>query len=182
MGGFTFDGVHSSTYGIKAKAIPSLAPSTRDREESVPGRDGVWYFGSEFDKRPLEIECTVKGTSRTDFLAKCEQIAAWLNPKKGERKLILDEKPDKYCMARYSGSIPLEQLVVAGKFTVPFMSSDPYFYSNLAEAVSWSATANNQTQNIQMEARNPEEYPIIRIVNSGTAPVSNITITRVNTP
>lgn len=175
--GFTFDGIHCSYYGMKSKTITLLLPETRDREEEVSGKDGVWYFGSDYKKRPVEEECILKGSSRADFLQKCSQVAAWLDIKKGERVLVLDETPDKYCMARYSGRVPLDQLVMAGKFTLPFVLSDPYFYP-INEAVQTATiTANNQTVTVVKDVNSVEEYPKIKITNNGST-VTNITLTR----
>lgn len=178
--GFTFGGVHCSTFGMKSKTKTLLLPGTRDREEEVPGKDGVWYFGSDYEKRPVEEECILRGTSRADFLQKCLQVGAWLDIKKGERILVLDEMPDKYCMARYSGAVPLDQLVRAGKFTLPFVLSDPYFYPLNDDVQTETITVNNQTISVIKSDNSVEEYPKIRIVNNGTEPISNITIGRTN--
>lgn len=175
--GFTFGGIHCSTFGIKSKTKTSMLPETNDREASVPGKDGVWYFGTDYGKRPVEQECILKGTNRADFLTKVHSISAWLDPKKGEKKLILDEEPDKYCMARVSGSIPLEQLVMAGKFTLPFVLSDPYFYLINEVAQTATITVNNQTVTVVKDVNSVEEYPKIKITNNGSA-VANITLTR----
>jgi predicted phage tail component-like protein len=179
MGGFTFDGIHSSVYGIKAKIIRNLAPSTRDKEDDVPGRDGTWYFGTDLGKGQLEVECVAKGTSRAEFLSKVRQIAAWINPKKGERKLISDDEPDKWCMARYSGSIPLDQLVKAGKFTLPFAYSDPYDYLDGEQPFTATVTQSIQVIKIEKESLSVDEYPKITITNNGQTAVTNPTISRV---
>ncbi|WPD20174.1 distal tail protein Dit [Thermaerobacter composti] len=127
--GFTFDGVHSSTFDVYLLRSPfPLLPETADRHQEVPGRHGVWDYGFRFEGRKIELECFVIASSEADLRAKVRAIAAWLDPSKGERELVLDTESDKTYMARVSGSIDVDMVARHGRFTIPFFASDPFAY------------------------------------------------------
>ncbi|ATW24180.1 distal tail protein Dit [Candidatus Formimonas warabiya] len=125
--GFTFNGIHSSTFGLSvlSKEDPVLPP-IKDYKEEIPGMDGAWDFGCDYGPRPLAYVIAFKKDSRPDIRSAIRQIAAWLNPKAGSKPLIDDEEPDKYYMARVTGNIPLEHLMnTYREVTVNFIAYDP---------------------------------------------------------
>lgn len=127
--GFTFDGIHCSTFGVgmKSKKRPFL-PATVDRLETIPSRPGAYDFGAELGPRYFELECGVLESSIPALRDKLRLIAQWLNPLKGAKPLVFDDEPDKTYYARYSGQIGLDQLARSARFTIPFICADPFAY------------------------------------------------------
>lgn len=128
--GFTFDGQHSSAYGIYLlRSSISGMPQTADQYKEIPGRHGVFDFGFRFEGRKIELECFVLAQNEADLRKKVREIAAWLDPNKGERPLVLDTEPDKFYNVRVSGSLDVEIVAGQGRMTIPFLASEPFAYS-----------------------------------------------------
>jgi len=127
-GGFTYRGIHCSTYGLKVTKIEDpLMPPTREKTEEIAGRDGEWDFGADFGPRPVTYTVDIMEQTRADLKANIRNIAAWLNPKDGAGSLINDDEPDKHYLARFAGKIPLDQLINAfNEFSITFIAyEDP---------------------------------------------------------
>jgi predicted phage tail component-like protein len=127
--GFSFDGRHSSEFQIYLLRSPfELLPGTRDQYLAVPGRHGDWDFGFDFESRSIELECFVRTGSESELRRRSREIAEWLNPAKGARKLILDTEPDKHYLVRFAGKIKAEVIARSGQFTLPFRAADSVAY------------------------------------------------------
>ncbi len=128
--GFTFDGVHSRTFGIYLlRSDFSGMPATVDQYKDIPGRHGAHDFGFRFDTRKIPLECFVLAQSESHLRSKLREIATWLDPSKGERQLVLDTEPDRYYLARVAGSFDVEIVAGQGRITIPFVASKPFAYS-----------------------------------------------------
>ena len=58
--GFTYNGVHSSDLGIcrvsdGSRFTESLLPNSQDKTVQVPGGDGMYFFGSHFTNKVINI-------------------------------------------------------------------------------------------------------------------------------
>lgn len=130
MNGFTLNGVHSSTYKtIILSKNRTVLPKVNDAYLQIPGRDGSYLFNRELEDRYIEIGCGVVRSLAVDLRSAIRSIAAWLySPQKV--KLIFDDEPDKYYMAKYYGAIGLDQRQTfsSGEFIVIFRC-EPYAYS-----------------------------------------------------
>jgi len=143
-GGFTFNGIHCSTFGLAmlAEHDPVLPP-TRDRKEEINGMDGAWDFGADYGPRPITVEVALSEDTRANLKALKRQLAAWLNAKNGVKQLTFDDEPGVYYLARYAGKIPLEQLISAyDEFTIPFVAYDPIGWS---EELVWEQIVDTGT-------------------------------------
>jgi predicted phage tail component-like protein len=109
------------------------APPIRDYTVSIPGRPGAYYFGSDIDPMPFNLPLLVKPQENRFELAAAirKMVAAFIDPfgRPKEVKLIYDYEPDKYYLARYSGSMPIERYLSMGKFELPMIAYDPHAYS-----------------------------------------------------
>ncbi|WP_025921828.1 MULTISPECIES: distal tail protein Dit [Bacillota] len=131
----TIDGKRISE--LKLALLPGFqhpaAPPIRDHAVSIPGRPGAYYFGSEIDPMPFSLPLLVKPQENRYELATAirKMVAAFIDPygKPKEVKLIYDYEPDKYYLARYSGSMPIERYISMGKFELPMIAYDPHAYS-----------------------------------------------------
>lgn len=102
--GFTFNGRHSSEFGIYSVSNGSryqdtLIPDPIDYTEQVPGGVGQYYFGSDIDKKEFSLNIAYDKLTEK----KLRELRLWLAPDAiGE--LIFDERPYKAYTAKISGS------------------------------------------------------------------------------
>ncbi|AXO97169.1 distal tail protein Dit [Bacillus anthracis] len=133
----TIDGKRISE--LKLALLPGFqhpaAPPIRDHAVSIPGRPGAYYFGSDIDPMPFNLPLLVKPQENRFELAVAirKMVTAFIDPygKPKEVKLIYDYEPDKYYLARYSGSMPIERYLSMGKFELPMIAYDPHAYSTV---------------------------------------------------
>ncbi|AAP24503.1 MULTISPECIES: distal tail protein Dit [Bacillus] len=109
------------------------APPVRDYTVSIPGRPGAYYFGSDIDPMEFNLPLIIKPQENRYELAAAirKMVDTFIDPygKPKEVKLIYDYEPDKYYLARYSGSMSIERYFRMGKFELPMIAYDPYAYS-----------------------------------------------------
>ncbi len=127
MKGLIFNGRHSSEFGLRMRSKDrSVLPSVREDYEYLPRRHGSIHFFQGLDDRMIEVEFFFIEKSLEAVRSKARKIAAWLFTKKRER-LIFDDEPDKYYMAKVANQISLDQVMYAGVFTVIFRC-EPFAY------------------------------------------------------
>lgn len=131
--GFTFNGQHSSTFGVAIKSKNrQLLPAVNDRYIEIPGRHGGFHFPGELQDRIIELECAFIGTSRQDLREKARQIAAWLHTV--ERAVLsFDDEPDKYYLAKVDNAIDPSQMFVLATFNLNFRC-EPFAYGPEVQA------------------------------------------------
>lgn len=171
MKGFTYDGTHSDSFKLlmTGKRVPILPPF-KEHFEAIPGKDGVWDFGVEYDARPIEIDVDLLADSVAELKTLLRQIGAYFNPRKGARPLIFDDEPGMVYYARLTGQLPLEQIGQYGKFTLQLICPDPFVYSITGESISGTGTV-YLPHNGSYYA-----YPTFTITHGGGS--GNITVTR----
>jgi len=142
MFGFTYNGVHSNTYGIVAKSIKRpLLPSLVKRELTVPGRDGTYDFeDNTFESSIIEVELKFIGTSIANLRSKAREIAFWLSGRDGRKNLIFDDEPTKYYDAKIYSDIGLTNLFALGECSVQF-ECQPFAYETTSSEYTLSITA-----------------------------------------
>ena len=110
MIGFSFKGRHSSTLDIGVRSVDrTLIPQKRKNDIIIPGRHGSMVPGEEvYDRRYIKmIIGLINNEDWIDLRTNSREIAEWLS---GEGKLIFDDEPDKYYMARVYDAVGLEQM------------------------------------------------------------------------
>ena len=141
--GFTFNGHHSSEYGLTSVVSgfkqDSLFSNFEDRTMEVPGRDGAYYFGTRVGTKSLPITLAFDNLTS----ANKKSILKWLDPKT-VGKLTFDEAPYKYYYVKIAGPptfsfVPFENSIALGKQHIfkgtlefEFLALDPYGYSDYA--------------------------------------------------
>lgn len=93
--GFSFDGIHSSELGIVRTSEGSryndnLLPNIQDSTVEVPGKDGMYYFGSSFKQREFNISIAFDSLTE-DKLRRLKSVFST----KDIKPLIFDEAPYK---------------------------------------------------------------------------------------
>lgn len=106
--GFTFDGVHSSELNILRvsdgdRYSETLLPEIEDKTVEANGRDGVYYYGSFYKSRQIEIKIAFDSVTEEQY----RNIRRLFGQKK-ICKLIFDERPYKVFYAKIADPITLE--------------------------------------------------------------------------
>lgn len=133
--GFTFNGVHSDTLGIKRTSEGSrfnenLLPTIQDKTVQVPGGDGMYHFGSYYTQRQFNISYAFDALTEEQLA----QIEALFGDKK-IHELIFDEAPYKVYQAKVTGSASIKHIPFAegatnriykGEGSIQFTAYNPY--------------------------------------------------------
>lgn len=125
----TLDGRYLKEFGLIEKQGHSnpMIPSTRDKTLVIPGRNGAYHFGTDWDVRPFSIPVAVQ-KDRADIQVCLREFTAFLlDPfgKPREIKLVFDYELDKFYKVKYSGQITPERLWNLGQFELPLVAYDP---------------------------------------------------------
>lgn len=128
MVGFEYKGVHGSEYGIYCKTEKrSLLPALRRREFEIYGKSGIIDIGNnDYAPKIMTVKLTYIGANLVDLRSKARLLASWLNSSTWG-KLIFDDEPDKYYLARVKDGIDLSNILMAGEMTVEF-ECQPFAY------------------------------------------------------
>lgn len=139
--------------------------NTREYSDKVPGRDGEYYFGSEFEAGLISLPCFVETTPAT-WDAKEAEIMGYLNPKLGEQALTFANRPGKVYNVVYVGQLKFaEEGPGYRKFTLPFK-----YYTGKALASAQSTLEGSGTA---VNSGNEACPCVVEIVG----PVTNPTVT-----
>ena len=155
--GFTFNGEHSSNMGITRvsngnRFNETLLPNFQDKTGSVTGRDGMYYFGSQYGQQSIQIQIAY------DYLT--EYGIRHLRQVFGDKKphwLIFDEAPYKKYLVKINQPIQLtyicfmenNQRIYKGEGQIGFVCYSPFArsvhktlneYSN-ANKLEWAETS-----------------------------------------
>lgn len=181
--GFTYNSKHSITdYYLYLLASPiNVIPGGRNQSVVVPGRDGAYDFGTEIGERTIIFECALYAVGETQIRQRTRNIAAWLDPTGGVKKLILDGEPDKSYWARTVNTIDLGPVLGEKGTTVEFVAFDPYAYANTPVVVEQSI-ADGETITLinsglkrtpmMIEVQNPEltGHKMFPVLGTGICP------------
>lgn len=139
--GFSFNGRHSSEFGLTVVSPSGMSQdnmfaSFEDKAIEVTGKDGSYYFGTIIKTKSLSIQLAYDNLTSADY----RNILNWLNPKTPPKKLIFDERPYKYYIAKVSQQpsftyVPFESEIEGrkthifkGELLITFIANDPYAY------------------------------------------------------
>jgi phage-related protein len=129
------DGIPISDFNLKCELShdhPAL-PSTRDYTAGISGRNGAYDYGADLEPKPFNLPMKLGNIQSSAELAVAIRAFTQLllDPKGNPRtfKLSFDYEPEKWYMARYSGSLPIDRLVRMGKFNLPLTAFDPAAYA-----------------------------------------------------
>ena len=105
--GFSFDGIHSSTLGIIRVSDgdwynEQLQSDFEDRQTFVTGRDGEYYFGSDYKARIIKISIAFDSVTEKQF-----RLINHVFSTKKICSLIFDERPYKKYMGKLASPIEL---------------------------------------------------------------------------
>lgn len=151
--GFTYNGIHSSTYHILrvssgSRYDLSLAPAMTEQTGTTSMRDGSFYFGTAYKQKDISIDFAFDSVTDTDIAG----LKQWLNGKM-IAPLIFDENPDRAYSAKVSGAptfkficfdAPNGGRVYKGEGTIKFVCFYPFARALTESTVPFIYTAQGQ--------------------------------------
>jgi predicted phage tail component-like protein len=152
---------------LRDSKIP-LAPETRDRTITIPGRHGDYFFGAESNARQFELECAFIAKTRQELEQLARQLAGHLLDRNGRPRLLqlsFDIEPDRFYTVRYSGSIALERIASFGRFVLPLTADDPFAYS---APKTLQMTVQDSAEFILQSEGNVQTEVVVMLQNTGT--------------
>lgn len=131
------DGKPLSDFGIDllSPAVHPAAPQTRDMTVYVPGRAGVYHFGSTLGERNFSFECgLIRELDTAELQRRLRELVAFLldaYARPREIRLTFDYEPDKYYAVKFVGQITPERFFAFGSLTLTFTAFDPFAYADM---------------------------------------------------
>jgi len=125
---FEYKGIRGSEYGIYCKTEKrSLLPALRRREFEIYGKSGIIDIGNnDYAPKIMTVKLTYIGANLVDLRSKARLLASWLNSSTWG-KLVFDDEPDKYYLARVKDGIDLNNILMTGEMSVNF-ECQPFAY------------------------------------------------------
>jgi predicted phage tail component-like protein len=145
IGSFKFNEVESSSFNLVCKSVSRpLLPAVKVKRVDIPGASGVYDFpNTEYSLRQVTMRVTYLETSFENMRSKARLIAAWLSTSTWG-KLIINDEPDKYYLAKVTAATDMTALLTAGQADIIF-DCLPFAYSTpgLVEALNGVTTNYN---------------------------------------
>jgi phage-related protein len=173
-GGFTFKGIHSSTYGVfETPGDRVLSPLKQRTLIDIPGRNTA--FVQEDGRHASRVEsvvCSYGAQPGVNLQRQVRLIAGWLS---GIGELTYDYEPEMHYNAYLSNAPPTVKDLQYAQFTLQFTINHPFAYET---AISRTFAITNSTP-VVIEANGTVETPIRMIIkNASSTTVNNLSITR----
>lgn len=106
-----------------------ITAATLDRTVSIPGMNGVHYFGSDLRERRITIPCAFVYADNLEALEtaayELEEFLLDENNKPAKLELIFEATPTKGYYVYYSGMIDMRRTVFDGQFDLPLLAPNP---------------------------------------------------------
>lgn len=138
IGAFSFNNVESSVFSLVCRSIKRpLLPAVKVRRIEPVGASGVYDLDldeNEYSMRRMTMGIAYIGTDYTELRTRARSIAAWLSVN-GWLKLIVNDEPDKYYLAKVTDEIDLKGLWESGSAEIIF-DCQPFAYSVVEETNS----------------------------------------------
>jgi predicted phage tail component-like protein len=128
VGSFEYNGIKSSAFNLICRSVSRpLLPTVRPRIMQIYGKSGVIdYGGGDYDTRPIVMHIAYIGKSFVELRSRAREIASWLTSYRWA-KLIINDEPDKYYLARVVSGINFETMKRLGQADITF-ECQPFAY------------------------------------------------------
>lgn len=160
---FTFNGISSKTMKLYAYlASWQIIPEQENQFLKVIGKEGVLDLGRSSTGREIRFQASLRPQQNMRAVMQCmDDLAAWLSPEQGLKRLVLDEFPDRYFLARVSALLDYQRLLrTTGSFELLFTCPDPYGYALADDEFIISSEG---TYDFQRTQGNALSYPTITV-------------------
>ena len=106
-----------------------LTPVFERKTLAIPGRAGLWDFGTEIREKPFNFPMGIIDMDRMELQNKLNLFNDFLFDPFGQPrviKIVFDYEPDKFYLVKCRETISPERIIHAGRFTLPFVADNPY--------------------------------------------------------
>lgn len=174
IGGFTFKGIHSSTFGVyETPESQVLLPQKRRTLIEIPGRSEAFVQeDGGYNSRVESISCSYIPKEGESLQRQVRLIAGWLS---GIGELTFDYEPEMHYNAFLSSAPPTTKQMAMqyAEFTLEFTINHPFAYET-AKQVKFEV---NSGESIVLETEGTISTPVRLIIkNTGDAPIKNLVI------
>jgi len=93
----------------------------------IPGKEGVWDFGTEIKEKYLNLPLATQGRDRAELQRRLNAFVAFLFDEYGkprEIKLVYDYEPDKFYMVKVSEQFSPERIRPFARFIFPLVANE----------------------------------------------------------
>ena len=176
IGGFTFKGIHSSTYGVRE--TPSnkvLSPLKRRTLIEIPGKSSAFIQeDGGYQPRVESMICSYGRQYGVDIREQVRRIAGWLD---GVGELTFDYEPTLHYNAYISTPPSVVTMLEFSQFQVEFTMTHPFAYETAIEEVH-IIDAFDPLNQIPITVRGTVKTPVRIIIknNSETETITGIKI------
>lgn len=131
IGSFSFHDIESTIYNLVCKSVKRpLLSSTRVNRMEVAGVSGAFDVDEKlYSLRTITMHIAYIGTDYFELRSRAREIAAWLGTVVWS-KLIINDEPDKYYLAKVTSEVNLETLWESGGADVDF-DCQPFAFSTM---------------------------------------------------
>lgn len=176
-GGFTFRGIHSSTYGVyETPESRVLLPLKRRTLIEIPGRsESFIQEDGGYNSRVESIFCSYVPKIGENLQRQVRLIAGWLS---GVGELTFDYEPEMHYNAFLSNAPPtIKQMAMQyATFELEFTSNHPFAYET-AKQLRFEDVESGQPINFETDGTISTPVRLI-IKNTGNNPIHNLIITQ----
>jgi|SRR5699024_9151502 len=120
-----------------------ITPKIENKTIPIPGRAGLWDFGSEIKEKQISLPVACVGEDRIILQQNLNDFVAFLCDEYGkprDMKVVFDYEPDKFYTAKLAGQLEPERIIHLGRFALELVANDPYKYSRLyGDEVVWGS-------------------------------------------
>lgn len=128
VGDIEYNGIESLNFNLVCKSVKRpLIPSIRTTTISIYGKSGIIdYDNNDYNTKQIIMRIAYVGKSYIELRERARDIAAWLSIGKWS-KLIINDEPDKYYLAKVVSEIDLNTLKRLGEADIIF-ECQPFSY------------------------------------------------------
>ncbi len=120
-----------------------ITPNMERKTIPIPGRAGLWDFGTEMRERQLNYPIKIIDRFHDEMQSAYNALVAFLFDEFGQPKsikMVREYEPDKFYMVKIVQQMLPERPAEDGSLMLPFVADDPYKYSNtFADDVVWGS-------------------------------------------
>jgi len=174
IGGFTFNGIHSSVYGVRqTPGSRVLTPKKRRAFITIPGRsEAIIQEDGGYEPRVEHITCTYVLREGESLQRQVRRIAGWLD---GVGELTYDYEPEMHYTAFLSNSPPTVKQLEVAQFDLEFTCNSPFAFEGAQEITNNISPEGVITIPVDGTVKTPVR---LMIKNVGVKPITRLTIVR----
>lgn len=166
IGAFNYNDIPSQSFDLVARSVKRpLLPPAKPKRIEVAGLSGLYDFDDlEYGSRQITMRVMYIGVDYLELRKRARKIAAWLSyPNWG--RLIMDDEPDLYYLAKITNEIDLSHFWESGAIDCVF-DCQPFAYS-IGEQSTGPGNFNNPgTRKINF--RSPHGSKLLLTANAQT--------------